>query len=231
MNSVYIYHHLGLGDCIICNGIVRYYSNKFETVYVFTKPRNVSNCIRMYKDNPKIKIIAMEDYEIRNFMKNFPQNNYLIIGHEKLHIQIETRNTPFDKIFFEMAGLNIEDKWEKFYIQRDLEKEKEVFYNILGLKDSSKFLFFHDDIGKEYFFNPQYFSQGIKIIRPNEYKDIGIFDFLYTLEKASEIHVMNSSFLNLIDCIQLSNPYLFYHKYVRNDAIEVTLKLKWKIYE
>ena len=130
-----------------------------------------------------------------------------------------------------MAGLNIEDKWEKFYIQRDLEKEKEVFYNILGLKDSSKFLFFHDDIGKEYFFNPQYFSQGIKIIRPNEYKDIGIFDFLYTLEKASEIHVMNSSFLNLIDCIQLSNPYLFYHKYVRNDAIEVTLKLKWKIYE
>jgi septal ring factor EnvC (AmiA/AmiB activator) len=33
------------------------------------------------------------------------------------------------------------------------------------------------------------------------------------IEKAKEVHVVNSSFMNLIDCIQLRNDNLFYHEY------------------
>jgi hypothetical protein len=99
-NSIYIYHHLGMGDAIICNGIVRHYSNIYDKVYVFSKLINLTNCLRMYRDNKKIKIIPMEDYEIREFIKIFPENNYLIIGHEKLHSRIETRDIFFDEIFF-----------------------------------------------------------------------------------------------------------------------------------
>ena len=35
MNSVYIYHHLGLGDHIIANGMVRTIAKQYEIVYLF----------------------------------------------------------------------------------------------------------------------------------------------------------------------------------------------------
>jgi len=58
--------------------------------------------------------------------------------------------------------------------------------------------------------------------------NVGIFDYLYTIEKAKEVHVMNSSFMNLIDCIQLRQKGLFYHEYSRPDTNTV-LKLPWRI--
>ena len=34
LNSLIIYHHIGLGDIVICNGLVNYVSNLVEKVYL-----------------------------------------------------------------------------------------------------------------------------------------------------------------------------------------------------
>jgi len=226
MNSIYIYHHLGLGDHIACNGIVRHYADLYDKVFVFSKSSNIKNILTMYHDDPKIKVIAMDDGEVKTFMAINQNNNYLIVGHEKLtHIMNTQRNQKlFDEIMYELAEVPIEYKWEKFKYQRNLVREKEVYYDILGLTDDSEFIFIHesnyDPVNKQ-------IPKNIQIIRPDN-KDVGIFDYLYTISKAKEVHVMNSSFMNLIDCIQLRNDNLYYHEYARPN-INAVLRLPWNV--
>lgn len=232
MNNIYIFSHQGLGDQIACNGLVRYYAEKYDRVYVFAKPKNTKNVMRMFRDNPKIFTMPMEEQNITEFMKISPNNEYLIVGHQKLHEEL--RRDPkgrFDQIFYKMANVPFEDKWNKFYLERNLETEKYVYYHQLGLKEGEEFIFVHDDYERPML--PSKLPKNIKIIRPDK-KDISIFDFLYTIEMAKEVHCIDSSFFNLIDCIQLrSDDNLYFHKYVKIHLVgeggTPTTKLNWKI--
>jgi len=232
MKSVYIYEHLGLGDQIACNGLVRAIKEKYDRVYVFAKPKNTKNVMRMFADDLEIRVMAMEEPNVRQFMNIAPQNEYLVIGHEKLHQELaKDPDGRFDQIFYKMAGLPFEYKWDKFYFKRHMESEYDAYYNKLGLKDGDEFIFVHDDSERP--IPSDRLPQGIKIVRPDR-RDISIFDFLYTIEKAKEVHCIDSSFFNLIDCIQLrSDDNLFFHKYVKIHLVgeggTPTPKLKWTV--
>jgi len=230
MNSIYIYHHLGLGDHILCNSIVRYYTEKYDKVLLFVKPKNISNVQYMYRDLSNIKYIALDDLDIHNFMKFSPQNNYLIVGHWKLHEELKTnKNVTFDEIFYKMAEVPFEDKWNKFYFQRDLEREKEAF-NKIGIKENEEYIFVHDDKNINRVIDENFINKDLKIIRPANYKDIGLFDFIHIIENAKEVHCMDSSFSCLIDTMQINNDNPFMHLYVRKDGSpSPKFKLNWKI--
>ncbi len=123
-----------------------------------------------------------------------------------------------------LANIPLNYKWDKFFIKRDLEREKEVFSNVLHLKDGEDFIFIHESRERPVI---KEIPKDLKQIRPDN-KDISLYDFLYTIEKAKEVHVMNSSFMNLIDCMKLRNEGLFYHEYSRPN-INAVLKMNWKI--
>jgi len=228
--SLYIYHHLGLGDHILCNAIIRWYSEKYERIYLFVKPNNLKNVSYMYRDLSNVKFIPMDDAQTRFFMSINKNNKYLVVGitpewFKKLN---SGEFSTFDQGFYISANLPIDYKWDKFFFQRDLEKEKNIFYNKLGIKDEEKFLFVHDDPKNGRIIRDSFFPNKIKVIKPSEFKDIGIFDFIYTIEKASEVHCMDSSFSCLIDTMQISTLKLFMHLYVRKDNSPAPLfKLNW----
>jgi len=233
MKTLYLYEHLGLGDQIACNGLVRAVAEDYDRVYVFAKPKNTKNVIRMFRDEPKIMIMPMEEKDVRQFMKISPQNNYMVIGHQKLHEELV--NDPdgrFDQIFYKMAELPFNYKWDKFHFERDLKAEKEAYYDKLGLKDGEQYHFVHED-GERPMLPSKLPQDGVKIIRPDR-RDISIFDFLYTIERAIEVHCIDSSFFNLIDCIQLrDDDRLFFHKYVKIHLVgeggTPTWRLKWTV--
>ena len=231
MKEVYVYEHLGLGDQIACNGLVRGIAEQdYERVFVFAKPKNAKNVIRMFRDHKKIRIIPMEENQVRQFMQISPHNNYLIIGHEKLHQElVEDPDGRFDQVFYKMAGLPFNYKWDKFHMDRDFYGEREAYYDKLGLKDDSEFIFVHDD--KERPIPSNRLPSGVKIIRPDN-MEISIFDYLLTIEKAKEVHCIDSSFFNLIDCIQLRpDDNLYFHKYVKIHLVgeggTPTTRLNW----
>jgi hypothetical protein len=227
MKSLYIYHHLGLGDHIICNGLVRHYYKLYDRIYLFCKSHNFSAVSYMYRDLNNLKIIKMSDYEIRQFMQINPTNNYLVIGHEEYRKAVRLNSRIiWDVFFYEQVKLNIDNKYTDFYINRDIEKEKNVYYNILKLKDNEKYIFIHDADDRKIYKN---IPKDIKIIKPIN-KDINLFHFLYTIENAQEIHVVNSSFFNLIECMQLKHDKLFYHHYARPNE-DPYIKLNWTIYK
>jgi hypothetical protein len=234
-NSIYIYHHLGMGDHILCNAIIRNYAEKYEKVFLFAKPGYVNNVIYMYRDNPRIKMIAMDDAQVKSFMRFNPNNNYLVVGITPQwfkRLDVDKEFETFDHGFYVAADVSFDDKWNKFYFERDIEKEKQAFYSIFNLKDNEEYAFVHDDPKRNRIFDSKYLPKGITLIRPVDYPNVGLFDFIYTIENAKETHVMNSSFSCLIDTMLLKTNSLFLHQYARNDMgsnPNHKLKLNWTI--
>ena len=51
--------HLSLGDLFITNSIVRYYTKKYNTVYILCKKCNLKTLIQMYSDNKHVYPITI----------------------------------------------------------------------------------------------------------------------------------------------------------------------------
>jgi hypothetical protein len=229
MKSVYIYHHLGLGDHIMNNGLVRTIYEKYDKTFLFVKPKNFDNVNRMFRDLKNLRLIPFDDGQVRTFMSIAPDNNYVIAGHENFWkiFNDPSNEMGIDEIFYHIAGVPIENKWSKFYIERDSEKEEKVFYDLFELKDDEEFIFLHESEKTTEIPITKEIPKGIKIIRPDNLS-VSIFDYMYLIEKAKEVHVMNSSFMNLIDSSQLRKDGLFYHEYSRPGS-NTAFKLPWKI--
>jgi len=237
---IYIYHHLGLGDHIICNGIIRKYTEKYDKVFNFVKLSNFSNVSFMYQDLKNLNLIKMSTSEINSFLKINPNNNLLLIGYTKDFFQKLAKDEyrSFDEGFYDTANISLEEKWNKFHCERNIKQEKEIFYNVLKLKDDEEFIFIHEDSSRNYLLNRSYLPSGVKIISTENFKNVGIFEFLYTIEKAKEVHVMASSFYCLIDTAQIETNSLFLHDYANTSMGQDThddtagflkYKLNWKI--
>ena len=220
MNSVYIYHHLGLGDHIIANGMVRTIAKKYDKTFLFCKPHNFKNVSFMYRDLSNLKIIAMDDFGVQSFMTINPDENYIIAGHSPFVKILNSQNNKLriDEIFYQLAGVPIENRWKEFYVERDLKREKEVFKE-LGLKEDQKFAFVHDDSKRRITKN----LPSMKIIRPDN-PEYSLFNFLYTIENAEEIHCINSSFYCLINSIGIKKENMFLHNSLNHDEIMMGLQ-------
>jgi hypothetical protein len=219
MNSeeIYLYHHLGLGDNISCHGIVRYHCENYKKVYIFCKERNFENVSYMYNDLKNLEIIIADDEEAISYLRKNNINNLKIIG-----FNLNT-NENFELQFYKMAGVPIEYKHSKFFINRDIEKEKNLF-DSLEIKEN-EYIFIHDGGFKlkEEFINPE-----LKVVKPDSND---FFDWIYVIENAKEIHCIDSSFLCLADILNLDSKIKLYnHRYCRNypDYIKLYTKKNWK---
>jgi len=217
MSEIYLYHHLGLGDHISCHGIVRCYCEKYEKVNLFVKENNYKNVSYMYNDIKNINFLIGDDSYAQNYLIQNKIENVKIIGFNLL-----SNSKNLELQFYEMAGLPIESKWKKFYIKRDIEKEKKIF-SLNGL-EKGNYIFLHKG---DYDIREEYISKGLKVVEP---KDHGLFDWMYVIENAKEIHCIDSSFLCLIDCMDLKNEInLYNHRYVRDypEWIKLWTNKKW----
>jgi hypothetical protein len=205
---IYIYTHQGLGDHIICNGIVRHFVDIQNDATVFCKPHNEDNVKWMFRDNPKIKILAVgQDQDTINYIiSNNLRFNTLFVGFDRLWKEFQPPVVEtFDEAFYKMCGLPFEYRFTKFKFERDVQKEKEAFDYVNP--NNEPYIFVHGDIDRNKIRND------LKIIENPD--NFGIFDIISILENAEEIHIMESSIKCLVNSYDFKKPKLFYHQYVR----------------
>jgi hypothetical protein len=214
MRDVYIHHHLGLGDHIICNAIVRNIAKNYDKVYLFYKsiPWHLPNLEYMYRDmGDKISFIGGMDWhdEFVDFYRiTHPGINYVRIGFEYLN----KSSLVFDKAFYEQAGIPFEKKFTDFYVQRDKETENQLCNELNPTGEP--YVFIHQDPERNLFMNLDYIkNKNLKIIEPT--KKYLLLHHMKLIEQASEVHVMESSFKCLIDCFIKEKENMFFHRYMR----------------
>lgn len=229
MTVKYIYHHLGLGDYIMCNGMVRHFCKNYDEVILFCLAHNFKNVEYMYRDvdNLKIFIFDTED-QICDFIEDEKiKDNLLKVGFNNLKYYDEN-NINFDVGFYELAGLDYDLRFSEFYVERDLEEEDRVYKELNP--NNEKYIFVHDDPNRGYSIDMSKIDSEYKIIR-NDTRFL-IFNYIKVLENAEEIHCMQSSIKDLINSYKL-NAKMYFHNYVRGLVSTAHTKglNEWTTYE
>jgi len=223
MNFTLIYQHLGLGDHLICNGLIREicFNNKTINFLLPAKKTNFESVKFMFKDINNLKIICVNSDECVH--KIIHENKYktLLIGHQFLN---PYKN--FDQSFYDQLEVNFDKRWSSFFLERDYNREVE-FYETNKIKND--FIFVHEDCDRGMKIDFKYLN-GKNIIKADATKTDVIFDYLTILENAKEIHCIESSFLFLIDSFNFKGK-LFNHRYARQypENNTPTLRNKWNI--
>jgi hypothetical protein len=220
MKQIGIYHHVGLGDSIECNAIVRQYANLYDKVFVFAKYIYTDTIKYMYRDLKNIEIVSIansnpqERMDVDLFFKKNLYVEKIIIGHEdysKFYEYYNQKGYSCSEAFYDLAKIDYKNKYNNFFVKRNNDEEDRVFKKLNPKNE--KYIFVHDDP-----------SRGFEIKINSSYKIIkndiseNIFYMLKILENAEEIHCMSSSVLCLIDCLseKIQFKKLFLHSSVRS---------------
>lgn len=232
-DTLHIIQHSGLGDHLLCNGIIRTYTERYKKLYLNVLPSTADNVRFMYRDLKGIDYYELFYADYQNYINNNPGRDYLILGCTGDYFnRASTRYySSFDHGFYSMARVPYADRWNKFHLERDMDKEKEAFYDKLGLSDKDEYIFLHEDPTRSRLLRDDLYPSHYKIIRSHDHKDVGVFDFIYTIERAKEIHVMDSCFLALIDNMQIEHDRLYLHNYGINAVVYPTaVKMQWHLF-
>ena len=232
MRQLCIHHHLGLGDHLDCNGLVRHILKEgpYDRIHVFSKSNYYDMIEFMYRDEENIIVAEIDknvdEYpQVEEYVKRGDFENFLRIGHE---------NYPFLKeglygkncweFFYDQVNVPYGVRINLFYFDRDKEEEERVFKKLN--EESESFIFVHDDLARGYTVDHSHFlDQSIKVIENDVTENI--FHFIKILETAEEIHCMESSFKSLID-LYAKTDKLFYHDF-RNQPLGNHTNKKWRI--
>lgn len=212
MNSIYILGHLGLGDHIVTNGLVRVVADRYDLVQVPCYLHNYESVAFMYRDTPKIQAVAIRDES--DAVRLSQLNTSLRLG----YYAPDTFNRElFDKEFYRHAGVNFSDRWDRFYVKPPQDEEK---------ISHSGFVFVHEDAERGFLIDKSKVNSS-KIIYP--VKNGPIFNNLGLINSSSEIHCINSCFIILVDSLpDIPDQKLFIHNYCRVIPLPA-LKRNWTI--
>jgi len=210
----YIYTHLGLGDHIICNGLVRSLINPYEKYTLFVKSHNLKTVQFMYRDLDNMCFYVADDSGVSNYIKenNISDKDLIIAG-----FMSHPNAKSFDESFYLQNNLPISSRWENFYVQRDFESEMRIF-NHFGVKEH-EYVFIHDDASRGYLIDEDLVvNKNLKIVRPEIGLTDNVFDYCYIMEKSKESHFIDSSFRLIFDSLKLRNNNIFYHIKMKNNS-------------
>ncbi len=172
-DKLLIYHHLGLGDHIICNAIVRTAFERHGPLYLFVKEPFYKSIQDLYKDID-IKLIKVQnDSDCYKFFKEY---KVLVIGFSN------TRFPHWEKSFYDQVGIDYSLRFSKFFIKRDYKREA-ALEEKLNLPD--QFAFCNNSCSSgvlDFEFNTK-----LEKVMLSSLTD-SIFDWIGVLSKAKEIH-------------------------------------------
>ena len=232
-----IQHHMGLGDHICLNGLVRYALSDvgFEKIIVFCKHPYEDMVAEMYSDDPRINVVSVgkvnsaheETAAVVEYIKKLNDSCvYLRLGFERYNaVQAANPEYSCDKCFYEMANVPYQTRWTHFKFQRSNSEEERV-YNKLN-PHNKPFVFVHDDPSRGYEISLSSDKLGDRIIVKNDITE-SLFSFVKILEQAEEIHCMESSFRCLLEALQPQAKRLVFYDTLRPSPGSPGTKFDWE---
>jgi hypothetical protein len=198
--------HLGLGDAIICNGLVRVLAERNSQIVLPVYHHNHASVTAMFSDLPNVM------YQPVNADTNFP--GALSIG---VHNPGFGKGSgSFDQEMYRLAGVDFEHRWSSFKLPEAV-KETQLE------PPSEPYALIHQ-------------REGFLIReRPSKLKEVFVLpltpcitDWVKMIASADEIHCIDSAFVHLVESVP-SKGKLFFHSYARPNYFQ--RRKNWTVLE
>lgn len=215
MSSILIDHHNRLGDHLMMNGMVRWHAARHERVGVFSIPKFAAFVRAEFRDLPNVEVVVRETHRDKTLYRiaNFFSRRYDRIL-KVWDVDFET-GIPSEYQFYKLGGVPYKEKWDSFHVERDAAREAALAERA---HLPGRYVFVHDDA--RYSIEDARIAAALPLFRAAPGLTDNILDYLGIIENAEEVHVIDSSFMFLIDCAMYDRPdqKLFVHRYARPNA-------------
>ena len=182
----FIVSHLSLGDQLIINGLIRYFSSIYSYTYLLCKKTNLKSTISIFSDNNSIIPISVntnnyvidEDHYLFNLYKDCDiikigvlNNNWYIL---KSNFNIDNLPYSFFETFYKQQNLDYKIRYNYEKINRNFSLEdkyyKSIMHNYLNIINNitnNKYIFVHYNIDNNKIISDKYINKNIPIFHPN----------------------------------------------------------------
>jgi hypothetical protein len=217
MKQLYILCHLGMGDMIVLNGMVRHLSPTCDKIYLPCKNQNIDSVKFMFRDDPKVEVMPVSNDAHAKAIADVMRPPV----YEVMRLGMFSRE-PFDickwdQEFYRQANVPFEKRWSAFKLMR--EKSTEI------QPPGINFVLAHEDPSRGCLLKPELLPPDVRIIRTE--RKGNIFQWCKCIEAASQLHFMESSMAALADTIEILDQRRVMHAYVRK-SIPPTFRSPWE---
>jgi hypothetical protein len=208
MRPLFLDWNLGLGDAIICNGLVRYLAApqvpyRVRQIMVPCWERNLPTVRHMFSDLPNVYVrIAEGDGPPEFDSSEHPIPEVMHLG---INYQGAINHDQWDKAFYDRAGVPFDAKWSKFHVPFS---STELFTD----QCPEDFILVHQDVDRGFTINDGILPENLRRVDVTQARVLT--DWRHFILNAKEIHCIDSSFMHLAELIPTTGR-LFYHKYAR----------------
>ena len=222
MSKIFVKHHLGMGDNIVHNGMIRKIAedNPNSQIYLAAKHHNFKNVEYMFRDNPRITVLSVEGDSGMNLAIMTGGFDKIISSHfgdgNPYHYE-----TYFDDAFYMLVGMDPSIKQSYFHIDRDIELENRVFDELITSQGITDYVFVHEKPELNIIINRDKLEPNLPIITANP--KYGMFELLKVIENAKSVNLISSSFLSLMMCKKI-NQNVVAHMYCDRPYISTYIK-------
>lgn len=244
-NKLFMVPYLELGDSIVSNGAIRYYSTIYDSVIIVCRKSYYNQISFMYNDSNNIIVYPILDkYIYKNINIYVPYDNdikqlfseynikYLSIG--CFNVKYSKSDNYFPNRIYDELNLDLDIAYKYFKIYRDHKRENELYNKLINII-GNKYIILIDDEKRNFIIDDKYLmdlqfpifklsnNSSNKIKKLNTIKDDIIFNYIKILENAVEIISIDSSIPWLIDMLNIKTKTTI-HKYLRLDNIKYNNK-------
>lgn len=191
MKKIVLFHHTGLGDHFMCNGLVHVFAHNFDEVNLVCKKPYLKTVSHLYQDySDKIKILPVED-EFVDSIKFSEENNLPIykVGFDKCNFD------AFEESFYTQYDLDPDLEFSNFKFPKNLKGSKE-FYNKTLTKLGEDYIFVHNVCSYKIFDLTIESNLPKHVVDKSDTDDL--LDYIDTICNAKEVHVISSAIHNLV---------------------------------
>lgn len=222
-NVVLIEAHFGLGDNLICLGLIRTIAerNPNTRYHLACLPQYFHSVAWMLQSSKNVFPTVVTSGREARQLANFLNATYQTVGIDNIDIK------RFDESFYEEYDVPFEYRWSKSYAPAG--PLSEDLFKKLNPQGEPYMLICNGDSG-----NHKY---SLKIDNPRQLKMIAIYpatsniyDWSKLVENAVEIHSVDTSFFHFVENVLngKSEKSLYYHL-ARETKTKFQTKLPWKL--
>lgn len=223
-NSLFVTWHLGLGDVIACRGIVKFNAGRYRRVWLGAKPHNLASTKLLFSDLPNVRVISLgSKYPERNqvlLSKIFSSlgASVLRLGYYGDDYLVPPFEVNFDENFYTQAKVSFEGRVEGTSFPRALELERQLEHELGDL--SQPYIFIHDDPRRNLVIDQDRILSPLRQIRSDLLGNrFPISAWTGVIMRASELHVIESSFAALIESLDPPGKKVA-HRYARQLVLD-----------
>lgn len=198
-STIGILTHMGVGDHIVCNGLIRHFAKTYNII-TYVKKHYVKSVEYMFRDiGPGLTIVPVED-DRDAWSKQDPRTirTGLFSG------PLWNIEPPWCESFYKNAGVDPSVLRSEFFVLRSRDAEEKLYRESIKYIGTDKYIVVHDDPER---YTSIVIDTTLPIIRIGRgqflIESTNIFDYCTLIERAVEYHGFDSSFMWIVELMKL----------------------------